>query len=119
MRFLSELLTGLLCVMTTSSLTCASLTSSSSLSSTKSESNIDNENANVTFPDLYEASIAELQAGLEKGLFTSVDLVKVPSFIFSLTSYSLHLLIYILCGVWWFFCVLVLVFVLLVCEPCL
>ncbi|KAI0089573.1 amidase signature enzyme [Irpex rosettiformis] len=29
-----------------------------------------------TFPDLYEASIAELQSGLEKGLFTSVDLVK-------------------------------------------
>ena len=33
--------------------------------------------AAVTFPDLYEASIAELQAGLEKGHFTSVDLVKV------------------------------------------
>ena len=31
----------------------------------------------VTFPDLYEASIAELQDGLEKGHFTSVDLVKV------------------------------------------
>lgn len=31
----------------------------------------------MTFPDLYEASIAELQTGLEKGLFTSVDLVKV------------------------------------------
>ncbi|TBU57899.1 amidase signature enzyme [Dichomitus squalens] len=30
----------------------------------------------VTFPDLYEASIAELQDGLEKGHFTSVDLVK-------------------------------------------
>ncbi|KAI0761337.1 amidase signature enzyme [Trametes elegans] len=28
------------------------------------------------FPDLYEASIAELQQGLEDGLFTSVDLVK-------------------------------------------
>ena len=28
-------------------------------------------------PDLYEASIAELQSGLESGLFTSVDLVKV------------------------------------------
>ncbi|KAA1474557.1 amidase signature enzyme [Dentipellis sp. KUC8613] len=27
-------------------------------------------------PDLYEASIAELQSGLEQGLFTSVDLVK-------------------------------------------
>ena len=31
----------------------------------------------VTFPDLYEASIAELQAGLDGGQFTSVDLVKV------------------------------------------
>ncbi|KAK7682779.1 hypothetical protein QCA50_014162 [Cerrena zonata] len=30
----------------------------------------------VTFPDLYEASIAELQSGLASGLFTSVDLVK-------------------------------------------
>ncbi|KAI8988989.1 amidase signature enzyme [Trametes punicea] len=30
----------------------------------------------VNFPDLYEASIAELQDGLEKGYFTSVDLVK-------------------------------------------
>ena len=30
-----------------------------------------------TFPDLYEASIAELQDGLSKGLFTSVDLVTV------------------------------------------
>ncbi|KAI0704181.1 amidase signature enzyme [Cerioporus squamosus] len=30
----------------------------------------------AAFPDLYEASIAELQAGLEKGQFTSVDLVK-------------------------------------------
>lgn len=29
--------------------------------------------------DLYEASIADLQAGLEQGLFTSVRLVKVPS----------------------------------------
>ena len=29
------------------------------------------------FPDLYEASITELQDGLQKGLFTSVDLVKV------------------------------------------
>ncbi|KAL7284768.1 hypothetical protein ACG7TL_002075 [Trametes sanguinea] len=30
----------------------------------------------VKFPDLYEASIVELQDGLEKGHFTSVDLVK-------------------------------------------
>ncbi|KAF7297221.1 Amidase domain-containing protein [Mycena indigotica] len=29
-----------------------------------------------SFPDLYEASVPELQAGLDSGLFTSVDLVK-------------------------------------------
>ncbi|RPD60677.1 amidase signature enzyme [Lentinus tigrinus ALCF2SS1-7] len=34
------------------------------------------EAAAFAFPDLYEASIAELQAGLAKGQFTSVDLVK-------------------------------------------
>ncbi|KAI0649775.1 amidase signature enzyme [Trametes meyenii] len=32
--------------------------------------------ATSPFPDLYEASIAELQEGLQSGLFTSVDLVK-------------------------------------------
>lgn len=31
----------------------------------------------VAHPDLYEAGIAELQQGLNKGQFTSVDLVKV------------------------------------------
>lgn len=31
----------------------------------------------VQFPDLYEASIAELQDGLNKGHFSSEDLVKV------------------------------------------
>lgn len=35
--------------------------------------------ASSPFPDLYEASIADLQDGLQKGLFTSVDLVKVWS----------------------------------------
>ena len=30
------------------------------------------------YPDLYEASVLELQAGLEAGDFSSVDLVKVP-----------------------------------------
>ena len=35
----------------------------------------------VTFPDLYEASITELQEGLEKGHFTSVDLVKVHHYL--------------------------------------
>jgi hypothetical protein len=33
----------------------------------------------IQLPDLYEAGIAELQQGLEKGRFTSVDLVKVSS----------------------------------------
>lgn len=38
---------------------------------------ITNERDSQTiFPDLYEASISELQDGLQKGLFTSVDLVK-------------------------------------------
>ncbi len=31
----------------------------------------------LTLPDLYEASITELQDGLQGGLFTSVDLVNV------------------------------------------
>lgn len=31
----------------------------------------------IVFPDLYEASIEELQNGMEAGHFTSVDLVKV------------------------------------------
>lgn len=31
----------------------------------------------AAFPDLYEAGIAELHQGLDKGQFTSVDLVKV------------------------------------------
>ena len=33
------------------------------------------------FPDLYEASVAELQAGLDAGTFTGVDLVKVRDII--------------------------------------
>lgn len=36
------------------------------------------------YPDLYEASIVELQSGLEKNQFTSVDLVKVRSLFCSL-----------------------------------
>ncbi|KAF7440101.1 hypothetical protein PC9H_000445 [Pleurotus ostreatus] len=43
---------------------------SSSLFATTTKSN------GVALPDLYEASIAELQAGLHAGHFTSVDLVK-------------------------------------------
>lgn len=42
--------------------------------------------ASSHYPDLYEASIAELQAGLESGLFTSVDLVKVRAFDSSVKS---------------------------------
>jgi amidase len=33
------------------------------------------------FPDLYEASVLELQAGLDAGSFSSVDLVKVLNFL--------------------------------------
>ena len=40
------------------------------------------------FPDLYEASIAELQTGLERGDFTSVDLVKVGVFRPEILGYS-------------------------------
>ena len=38
--------------------------------------------SSITLPDLYEASIAELQSGLEQGLFTSVDLVTVCFILF-------------------------------------
>lgn len=37
----------------------------------------------ITFPDLYEASVPELQAGLNAGHFTSVDLVKVRRYLAS------------------------------------
>lgn len=33
----------------------------------------------ASYPDLYEASILQLQEGLQKQTFTSVDLVKVDS----------------------------------------
>jgi hypothetical protein len=35
-----------------------------------------------SLPDLYEASLDDLQAGLEAGDFTSVDLIKVPQSFF-------------------------------------
>ena len=35
----------------------------------------------ATLPDLYEASVLELQAGLNSGVFSSVDLVKVRPFL--------------------------------------
>ena len=35
----------------------------------------------TVFPDLYEASVLELQAGLDDGSFSSVDLVKVLTFL--------------------------------------
>ncbi len=34
-----------------------------------------------SFPDLYEASISELQKGLQNGEFSSVDLVQVSIFL--------------------------------------
>jgi amidase len=36
----------------------------------------------ATLPDLYEASVLELQYGLDAGLFTSVDLIKVGHVVF-------------------------------------
>ena len=39
------------------------------------------ESNNSVFPDLYEASVVELQAGLDAGNFTSVDLVKVSLYL--------------------------------------
>ncbi|GAW05610.1 amidase signature enzyme [Lentinula edodes] len=36
----------------------------------------DNDAVNAPLPDLYEASILELQNGLDAGQFTSVDLIK-------------------------------------------
>lgn len=43
----------------------------------------------VHFPDLYEASVLELQQGLDEGHFSSVDLVKVVTIL--CTSSHLHL----------------------------
>ena len=43
--------------------------------------NIRTATSGTVFPDLYEASILELQAGLNAGHFSSVDLVKVPAVI--------------------------------------
>jgi amidase len=40
----------------------------------------------VRFPDLYEASVLELQHGLDAGHFSSVDLVKVRHFWYTLAS---------------------------------
>lgn len=36
----------------------------------------------IVFPDLYEASVLELQEGLDAGHFSSVDLVKVLTDLF-------------------------------------
>lgn len=44
----------------------------------------------MELPDLYDATITELQDGLQKGLFTSVDLVKV--FLYLLFSSALTVL---------------------------
>lgn len=47
------------------------------LRSILSDMSTDEAADSVAFPDLYEAGITELQHGLDKGQFTSVDLVKV------------------------------------------
>lgn len=52
--------------------------------------------SNIQFPDLYEASILELQAGLDAGHFTSVDLVKV-SVLYSYTGIFVDKYLGILC----------------------
>jgi hypothetical protein len=46
-----------------------------------------------TLPDLYEASLDDLRAGLDAGHFTSVDLVKVPHSFSSRTVLNYHRLI--------------------------
>lgn len=46
-------------------------------SATRFDRDITGEKKKEAFPDLYEASIDELQAGLIRGDFTSADLVKV------------------------------------------
>lgn len=43
-------------------------------------------NSASKFPDLYEASVVELQGGLERGDFTSVDLVRVSAIRMQLVS---------------------------------
>ncbi len=48
----------------------------------------DQVSSSITFPDLYEASIAELQDGLQKGHFSSVDLIKVGTHAGSTSFYS-------------------------------
>ena len=45
----------------------------------------------VAYPDLYEASISEIQVGLDAGHFTSVDLVKVKHQVPSTCNMPCHL----------------------------
>ena len=45
----------------------------------------------TALPDLYEASVTELQEGLQSGLFTSVDLVKVIYHFKFLKTASIHI----------------------------
>lgn len=45
----------------------------------------------TVFPDLYEASILDLQAGLDAGHFSSVHLVKVLTLSLDLFAHSLYL----------------------------
>lgn len=44
---------------------------------TTGDSTAEQHNPQIQFPDLYEASVLELQRGLDAGHFSSVDLVKV------------------------------------------
>jgi len=44
---------------------------------TTGDSTVEQHQPQVQFPDLYEASVLELQQGLDAGHFSSVDLVKV------------------------------------------
>ena len=61
--------------------------------------------AQVDFPDLYEASISELQAGLDAQHFSSVDLVKASLFMWQKTGVflipAISLCSGIFCSHWW------------------
>jgi len=56
---------------------------------TSGDSTAEQHKPQVHFPDLYEASVLELQQGLDEGHFSSVDLVKVVAIL--CTSSHLHL----------------------------
>jgi hypothetical protein len=78
---LLSLATQILAISHTFSRTGISKVFSHFSSPIKSKSNVvyeaESGRKRATLPDLYEASIGELQVGLDAGDFTSVDLVKV------------------------------------------